>query len=151
VGDKLALALFSLRVKNTNRVEVDLAQTGYLKTARLIDGEEGYLISGSPPQEVASIFADPQIASGSVRVVIINETGEASDPETVAQILEVIGGKVSSLVKGEIQDYDCRIIGREKVSIKKIARVFACDFQEEAPEGNFDLEVRLGKRFVERF
>ena len=151
IGDKLALAAFSLRVKNTNRVDIDLAETGYLKAAKLIDGEAGYLVSGRPPQQVASIFADSKIASGSVRIAIINETGESSDPEAVAQILEVVGGKVSSLVKGEIQDYDCMVLGDDKDAAYKIAKVLGCDFQANAPEGNFDLEVRLGKRFAERF
>jgi hypothetical protein len=151
IGDKLAMALFSLRVKNTNRVEIDLAKTGYLKEAKLLDGESGYLVSGKPPQELAAIFADPQIARGSIRIEIINETGEASDPEAVAQILEVIGGKVSSLVKGDIQDYDCTVLGANRSDIKKIAKVLGCNREDKAPEGNFDLEVRLGKRFAERF
>ena len=151
IGDKLALLAFSLRVKNTNRVEIDLTQTTYLKTSKLIDGEAGYLISGRPPQYVASIFADSEIAAGSVRIAIINETGETSDPETVAQILEVVGGKVSSLVKGETQDYDCRVLGEDKHTTKKIAKILGCDAQDIPPEGNFDLEVRLGKKFAERF
>jgi hypothetical protein len=151
IGDKLALALFSLRVKNPNRVEVELSRTGYLKPSKLIDGEQGYLVSGSPPEQIAAVFADPQIGSGAIRIAIINETGESSDPEAVAQILEVIGVKVSSLTKGEIQDYDCSVLGEDKSTVTKIAKVLGCDIQDKAPEGNFDLEVRLGKRFAERF
>jgi len=151
IGDKLALALFSLRVKNTNRVEIDLTETGYLKASRLIDKEGGYLIAGRPPQQVASIFADPEISEESVRIAIINETGESSDPESVAQILEVIGGKVSSLTKGEVQDYDCEILGEDKDTINKLAKVLGCEVKNKPPEGNFDLEVRMGKRFAQRF
>jgi hypothetical protein len=151
LGDKLALGIFSVRVKNSNRVEIALAETAYLKKARLIDGEDGFLISGRPPQGVVSVFADPDISASSLRVIIKNETGETSDAESASEIIEVLGGKVSSLVRGERQDYDCLLLGRQRGVTKKVAAPLGCEVSRESPEGNFDLELRLGKGFAERF
>lgn len=151
MGDKLALALFSLRVKNTNRVEINLAQTPFIKKTKLIDGEEGYVISGQVPQDLGAVFADSEISKKALRVEIINETGESSDPTAVAQILEVLGAKVASLVKGEMKDYNCSILAESKEIGNKVAQVFGCEVISGLPEGNFNLEVRLGKGFAERF
>jgi len=151
MGDKLALALFSLRVKNTNRVEIDLTNTAFIKKTKLIDGEEGYIISGQIPQGLAAVFADSHISEEALRVVIKNETGESSDPTAVAQILEVLGAKVASLVKGEMEDYDCQVLGESREITKKVAQILSCEIISGLPEGNFNLEVRLGKGFAERF
>ncbi|KKU12128.1 MAG: hypothetical protein UX19_C0006G0004 [Candidatus Woesebacteria bacterium GW2011_GWA1_45_8] len=151
IGDRLALLIFSLKVKNTNRVEIKLAQTNYLKSAKLIDGEEGYLISGSSSQAVASIFADSEFSSKALRIVIKNETGETTDAVWVAQLLEVLGGKVSSIVKGETKSYNCEVLGDEKTIVRKVAAILGCKVGGSITEGNFNLEVKLGRGFAERF
>jgi len=149
IGDRIRIGLFSLRVKNTKRDEVNLAD-GYLRQGRLIDGGEGYILSGSLPQKILVIFSDPLIADAGVRVAIRDSTGTAAVSEAVGQVLEVLGAKVSSVTRERPSESDCAVVGKDKRVLEKISTLFQCSTALDS-KGNFDLEISIGSEFAKRF
>lgn len=149
IGDRIKIGLFNLRVKNTKRDEINLAD-GYLKQGRLIDGGEGYVLSGSLPQKILVIFSDPLMADAGVRVAIRDGTGTAAVAGYVGGVLEVLGAKVSSVTKERPTESDCTIVGKDKRVVEKISRLFQCSTTMDST-GNFDLEISIGSEFAKRF
>lgn len=149
IGDRIKIGLFSLRVKNTKRDEVNLAD-GYLRQSRLIDGGEGYILARSLPQKILVIFSDPLIADAGVRVAIRDGTGTAAVSGVVSEVLEVLGAKVSSVTKEKPTESDCTIVGKDQRVVEKISKLFQCSTALDS-KGNFDLEIRIGSEFARRF
>ncbi|OGM15345.1 hypothetical protein A2V56_03295 [Candidatus Woesebacteria bacterium RBG_19FT_COMBO_42_9] len=151
LGDKISLALFSLGVRNFDRVEVDLSDSSYLKKTRLKDGNEGYMITSSMPQNLIVVFADSEMAVFGVRIILKNFSGDKTLSNDVAGVLEVLGGKVAASVDEQAEDKDCEVLAKKEIFAQKISRLFDCQIINEDPEGNFDLEVRVGRQFAKRF
>lgn len=150
-GDRVKIAVFSLGVKNTNRVDINLAETSYLKKTKLIDGENGYLVADDAPPAILVVFSDPQIASGNFRVNIKNASSKASLPDYVGGVLEVLGAKVASVADEKTAGTDCEIAGKDARFLRKVAEIYSCKVANTAPEGSFDMEIRLGEKFAKRF
>lgn len=150
IGDKIKLALFSLGVKNTDRVDINLADTSYLAQARLIDGENGYLIQDSAPDSIMAVFSDPAIATGSFRVVIENASSDDSLPDNMGAVLEVLGAKVASVVQQSVAPVDCQVAGNNIQFVRKVAEIYSCSITK-ASDANFDMELRVGEKFAKRF
>ncbi len=151
IGDRVKLALFSLGVKNTNRVDIKLAETSILQKARLVDGENGYLIESNPPESIMVIFSDSRIASGNYTVNIKNASTDESLPESVGGVLQALGAKIASVVDDNVAPVDCEISGKDAQFIRKVAEIYSCKANFKAPEGSFDMELRLGEKFARRY
>jgi hypothetical protein len=151
IGDRIHIALFSLGVINTKRVDINLAETPYLKRRKLVDGEEGYLLVGKLPEKLLVIFSDPKISEKNARVVIRDASGKPGLAQEIGEIIEVLGAKVVSITKEKEMKVGCEIYGREEKSIEKIGLLFSCNRLKEESEGEFDLEIRIGKEFAKRF
>lgn len=150
-GDRLRIATFSMGVFNTGRVDVDLVDTPHLKKTRLVDGEEGYVVVREPSQRILSVFADSTISKGGFRVFIKDQTSVPGLAEEVGKILEVLGAKVASIEKSEGESVEhCLVLGEEKTA-ERVARYFGCDVSESELGEDFDLEIVLGKSFIEGF
>jgi len=91
VGDRLAMGLFALGVKNTQKVKIKLEDTGYIKKETLFDGEEGYRVYEKIPQKLAVFFVD-QKEEGGFRVAIKDGSGSSGLAEDAAGVLEVREG-----------------------------------------------------------
>src|SRR3989304_8770974 len=100
-GDRLTLAIFSLGVRNANRVEIDLSKTDYLNYTKLKDGVEGYTISGRMPQNLIVVFAEPTMAEKGIRIILKNNSGIKNLSSEVAGVLESLGGKVTANIEGK--------------------------------------------------
>lgn len=151
IGDRVKLALFSLGVKNTNRVDINLADTLILQKAKLIDGENGYLVESSQPDNIMVIFSDSRISSGNYTVNIKNASTNDSLPESVGAVLQVLGAKIASVVEDKTAPVDCEISGKDARFIRKVAEIYSCKASFKAPEGSFDMELRLGEKFAKRY
>jgi hypothetical protein len=151
IGDKVKLGLFSIKIKNLKRENIDFAEGNILKKVTLIGGEEGYILAGRLPNYIIALFSNSNISNKGAVVVILDATGKANVAEEVGEVIEVMGVKLANIKKEEIDDFDCEIKGKEKELLEEIARVFSCKKLKIEPEGNIDLEIRIGKEFSERF
>jgi len=151
IGDKLRLGLFSFRIKNLKREDIDFSENNILKKTVLLDGEEGYILTNNLPNYIVALFSSPEISSRSIRAAIMDATGRAGIAEDVGEIIEVMGAKLANIKKDEISDIDCLVAGREKAVVDEVAEILSCEKSREMPEGNFDLEIKIGTEFAKRF
>lgn len=150
-GDRVKMAFFSIGVNNMKRNEIDLTQTSYLKKARLVDGEDGYLISGGLPDSLLIVFAEPALAKRGLKANIIDASGKNLLGQDVGETLEVLGIKVASVEKQTPDGSDCLIEGKEAELIKKLARLFSCQKEIKSLDSRFDIEMRIGEAFAKRY
>ncbi len=151
VGDKLKLGLFSIRIKNIKRENIDFSEGNILKKVTLIGGEEGYVLAGRLPNYIVALFSNPSISSKGATVVILDATGKANVAEEVGEVIEVMGVKLANIKKEEVDDSDCEVKGKKKELLEEIAQVLSCKELKVAPEGNIDLEIKIGKAFSKRY
>lgn len=150
VGDRISLALFSLRVKNINSTVIDLGKSQFLKKTKLNDGEVGYIVNGPVSGRLTVNFSDSDFSEGNVRVDIQDATGVSGTANIVGQIVEVMGGKVVSINRvAEESNLDCVVLGVNPVVVKKTATLFGCKISKD--KSVFDLEIRLGALFAKRY
>lgn len=150
MGDRVRLAFFSLGIKNSKRVDVDLSQTSYLKKTVLKDGEEGYVVSGNIPQKLAATFSDNEFSQSMPRIMIRDRSDNPGEVEEVGKIVEILGGKVSSISRESGEDVVCKVAGKDKSFIETILRLFPCQ-EERRANLNFDLEMTIGRDFQKNF
>lgn len=151
IGDKLKLGLFSIRIKNLKRESIDFSEGNILKKVTLIGGEEGYVLAGRLPNYIVALFSNSSISNGGAVVVILDATGKANVAEEVGEVIEVMGVKLANIKKEEADDFDCEVKGKDKELLEEIAQVFSCKKLKIVPEGNYDLEIRIGREFSRRF
>lgn len=151
IGDKIKLGIFSIRIKNLKRENINFSEGNILKKVTLIGGEEGYVLSGRLPNYIVALFSNLSISSEGSIVVILDATGKANAAEEVGEVIEVMGVKLANIKKEEAADFDCEVKGKEKELLEEIAQVFSCKKLKTAPEGNFDVEIKIGKDFTRRF
>jgi hypothetical protein len=149
-GDRISLGLFALKVQDIGRSEINLGESQFLTKQKLSDGQTGYIISGPISQRLTVYFSDNVISDENLKINIVDATGMPGVADTVGQILEVIGGKVTSVDKKlQPENTDCVIIGKDAKIIKKISDLFSC--QAGKGSTDFDLELQLGQQFARRF
>lgn len=152
VGDRIKMAIFSLSVKNPKRVNVDLKEGNYLRSTRLVDGDEGYVISGAGLEKLLPLFSENGISQKNLRVAILDSTGGAGGVvNELGTTLEVMGFKVAAVTRKAVLDTDCTFRTKDKELVKKVSSVFSCAHEKGEPEGNFDLEITLGTSFAKRY
>ena len=150
-ADRLKLAQFTLRVREFKKSEIKLSQTSAVRPTKLIDGSEGYQLTGLVPAGILALFSDTQIAQSQTRVVIHDATAKYKLAEEVGEIIEVMGAKVTAIKKEDNGNYDCKVTGADKKSLEKVALFLGCEKSAEEVTGSFDLEIYLGSEFPKRF
>jgi hypothetical protein len=150
IGDRLMIWLFTIKVHDLDKTEIDMGKSQYLHKEKLNDGQVGYRLLGNISERLGVYFLDNEIASKNLKVHIIDANGKTANSLIVGQILEVLGGKIVSVDrKQDLGDYDCQVLGTDKNINKKIASLFSCLVLDE--KTSFDLEIRLGGKFAKRF
>jgi hypothetical protein len=152
-SDKIRLAFYSLKIKNTENTTIELAKTSYIRKGTLEDGQEGYLLARTPSTTLLSIFAEPKISKSTPRISIVNKSNTPLIANEVGEVVEVLGAKVTSITNtGDDVDgkTDCIIIGKNKEVVKLLSRYFSCKTKDKA-SGEFDVEMQLGDKFRRRF
>lgn len=149
LGDRLSISLFILRRGVSDRQEIDLGKSQFLRKVKLSDGETGYRSIGAMDR-LTVYFSDENFVSKGLKIYIIDATGEGSTAKLMGQILEVLGGKVVSIdKKTKDENIDCQIKAKDKAVALKVGNIFHCDLEKSAPE--FDLEIIIGEKFAKRF
>lgn len=148
--DKINLSVFAIQSKPSDRIEVDLIKSGFLKQVDLSDGEEGYIVASKLPGTLLSVFADTAVSQESPRITIIDAT-DSSVATEVAEIIEILGAKVFSIQNRSLADGDCTVRGNKPLSKTRIAKALSCNISNENSKDGFDIEIFLGKDFVKRF
>ena len=145
-GDRLLVWYFEKKTKNLQKTEINLGESQYVKRQKLSDGELGYKIVGDISERLTVYFTDPDFSKASPGIYVKDLTGKYGVAEVVGGVIEVMGGKVTTIEKGQADDSDCLVSG---VLARKVARIFDC---KVAPGkiGN-DIEIILGTSFAERF
>jgi len=78
-------------------------------------------------------------------------TGKFGIAEALGEVIEVFGGKVFSIEKGSEADSGCKVSAKVAQNAAKIALLFPCSVVDQPPDGNFDLEITIGKKFMEDY
>jgi len=151
MSDRLGIGLFSLRVNNKNKVDIDLAKSGFLEEATLTDGSSGYRLLRKLPDFIQAGFSDNQLSREKAKMIIKDRSGFNNSASELGEVVEVLGAKMASIVKEEEEDSDCLVKSKDRRLGRKIAWIFSCQLDEKDLEGNFNFEVILGKRFAQRF
>ncbi len=108
-------------------------------------------MAGRLPNYIVALFSNPNISSEGAAIVIHDATGKANVAEEMGEVIEVMGVKLANIKKEEADDFDCEVKGKDKELLEEIAQVFSCKKLKAVPEGNFDLEIKIGKDFSNRF
>ena len=126
--EKLKIAYLKFNTKSAAVADIDLAKSNYLARIKLNDGSLGYKVSGKDlPLALRAILADARVSRENLNILLENRSGKASIETEVGEIVDVIGGKIASVVKGNIEDTDCTIYGSSKtVTYQVLAKVFSC-------------------------
>lgn len=95
-------------------------------------------------------FVNSEISEDEVDVEIEDLTGTIGVSGDVSKILEILGTKITSFSKGYDKDLDCEVIGTSKKFVEVIAIYLGCK-QIVNQDLKFDIVVRLGVKFAERF
>lgn len=151
IGDRLRLLIFSSKVKNTKRININLSETSFLEKRVLSDGEDGYQLAQVPPQSILAVFSEPYLSTKVVRVSINNATRGTGLAKDVGSVIEVLGAKVSSIETSSEYEGVCIIRSKDKKVLEILSKIFECEEYSELTTGAFDLEVVLGKDFVNKY
>ena len=151
LGDRARLSLFSLRVKKSDIEDIRLEETGMLKKSRFIDGEDGFLPTGEISAKIAAIFVSNQTTDQSLKAKIIDGSEKKNASPMVGKIIEVMGLKVAAIVQEGERIEGCFVSGNNPRLIEEIALIFGCKAEKKTLEGSFDVEIKIGEDFVNRF
>lgn len=150
IRQKIQLLWFTFRLPKQNYSELDLGNSGYLAKSKLPDGQDGYLLNRQLPAELSTAFSTFK-SSELFRVGIFNASDRAGKSvENLSQVIHILGGDWV-IVQKEVQDIDCIIKGNDREVVERIGGILACQITEEKIESNFDIEITVGDKFVNRF
>lgn len=150
LGDKIKTKLFSF-FNRGSKDAVYLKQTGCLKKTVFVDGEDGYIVNKDTPEKISSLFSDQEEFGSLLKAKITDSTGSFGLANKVGKIIETMGIKVAAISKGSDFEFDCRVTGKNKKLIGKVALILGCGRSEIKSSTSFDLEIDLGEKFTQGF
>lgn len=151
IMDRIRLFFIAVTVKSFDREVTDLSKTSYLRKTKLADGEEGYVVTKNLPQELIYLFTETLINERETKVEIVDLTGTYGVSEGVGATVEVLGAKILATTKGPPNDSDCLVLGKDRLIVGKIAKVFSCKEGKGSDNDRFDIQIKIGKKFAQRF
>ncbi len=147
--DRLGMLLFSSKIGNSGRTEIDLGENQFLQKGKLSDGENGFKISENLLGRLTIYFSDYELTAAAVRAFINDETGEFGVANEFGKILQIMGAKVVSIDKKTLSEKDCIVSGGERAYVKKIASAFSC--KEDIAGDKNVITIDIGSKFAKRF
>ncbi len=152
LGDRIKILLFVTGVNNLDRSEVDLTDTYYLDKRELLDGSEGYVISGTIPKSLLLTFSRDDFSKNAATAEIIDVSGKYQLSDDFGKVVSIAGVKVTSVAKKEREkDFDCEVRGEDGNGVEYLSLLFDCKQVIEKTEGSFDFSIKIGENFAERF
>lgn len=151
-GDRIRLWLFRFKIDKNSQNIIDLTKTSFLKKTKLVDGEDGWRISGEAPSSVTAVFPQAEVLRAGYRAKIINYSGNVTLGENAGRVVETLGIKIASIQKEEPEDFGCAVWGVDEKLIEKLKLLFGCeDKPTETGEGDYEVKLELGRDFARRF
>jgi hypothetical protein len=147
---KIKICLLSKGFLNYDTININLIDNRVLKLKKLSDGTGGYIISSKIPESILINFVEDYMAETVSKIEIEDLTGNSETIENISKILGVMGGKITSYSKGFDKDFDCEVIGKDKILVGVVSKTFDCKVSIDT-KLSVDLKIRLGGRFVDRF
>lgn len=151
LGDRIKLALLSFKVTGYKKDQINLQDSGVIKSAKLMDGENGYVVTGVVSPQINSIFSDDLFSQKEVRILIKNYSQNGTVAENIGSVIEVLGAKVSAISQEESRDINCLVIGKDAALVNVFRSLFSCDKKVGSIDGGFDVEIDLGEQFVKKY
>lgn len=150
ITDRVKISRFSSRVQVSDIFNYEVEDMGFISEARLNDGTNGYMVERNPSAKILTLFTNDHVASKSNRAVIIysgNYTGKAKQ---LGEVLEVVGVKVAAIRQEVHEISDCEISTADDRVGEILSGYFDCEHNTKTAT-NFDVEIRIGDLFAERF
>lgn len=147
--DRVRLTYYSLSVKNTDKISIDLSESGYFVKSEISTGELGYKLSEKLPLSISDAFTNNEIQNFRQKFMIIDNSGSMQKTQMLSKYISVIGGKVISIEKDETEDYNCKVYANSEDILKYINKLFGCEGDLLNENSNFDVVLNIGKRFLE--
>ncbi len=151
LGDKIVLSRFCMKVNNIDRTEIDLAKSSFIKKTKLIDGEEGYVLSGLPSPKLYSNLNYFAGSKEGIKIAIKDGTENPSAAIEIGEIAEIMGAKVASIIRTNKEDVSCMVKSKDSKMLDIFSSLFGCIKSKEVPDENFNLEMIIGSRFSKEF
>jgi len=148
LSDKISILLFGLKVKNADRVEIDLTSSGFLRKVELPDGTLGFEATEVPFEDFLGVFSDPLIASENPRIAIIDRTGSGRGIVILRPAIEVLGGKIVSISKDGVSEGGCTVFSKSKEARRLFSALFDCSLGKTDPPQAYDIVFEVGEDFV---
>lgn len=149
--DKLGLIIFSSKIKNSKRININLEETAFLERQILAGGEEGFRLALIPSQRILTVFSEPYLSSGVVRVSIKDGSQDFGIAKDVGSVIEVLGAKVFSIENTVDFEGVCKLKSKDKKILEIFMKVFECEENSLEPDFPFDIEIVLGKDFGKKY
>lgn len=108
------------------------------------------LESTSLSDNVLIYFIDNNLYShGPYKMLMEDMTGDKEISYKLSKILETFGVKTTLFKKGYEKNLECQIGGEKQNLVKIVAKILTCEDIIESE--SFDLRIRVGKVFIDRF
>lgn len=146
LGDMLRISIFNF-FNRGSKDTIFLSETGSLKKTVFLDGENGYLVNKDVPEEVSSLFSDQEEFGDLLKAKITDSSGSNLLAGKVGRIIETMGIKVASISKSSGFEGNCKILGKKKELVRKVALILGCGEAETKEVASFDLEIYLGSQY----
>jgi hypothetical protein len=147
--DRLNLALFTFKVNRGDREEIDITKTAYVEETKLSDGSKGYKIRKTMPSVLVKTFSSPRVSQEGVKISIIDQTDNYQVIPEIAEIVEVLGTKVSTVKKEDKKDISCIISGPKSLTLEKLSNLFSC--KKTVDNKKEGIEMIVGTKFNKNF
>ncbi len=145
LGDKLRIRIFSFLNRGSKDL-INLKDTSFLKKTVFMDGESGYLVNKDIPEEISSLFSDQEEFGSFLKAKITDASGSYGFAGKVGRIIETMGIKVAAISKGSGSDTNCKVLGKNRELVRKVALILGCSEAETKEVASFDLEIYLGNQ-----
>lgn len=159
--DRLSVVFFASGVKNADYTTIDLAKTDFLDAKTLLDGEEGYVLSGRKSAAwIYSYFVSEEEAQkplvALIKVSSFNKNyerfySEQSFGNEIGSLIEVVGVKTGSIKTIDTDDISCEVRAKSESKGLYLSRILNCDYSKIAPEGSYDIELVVGNSYIEKY
>ncbi len=150
IKDFFRIFRFVTSIDKVNIVTYYAENLNYISSHTLRDGTDGYVVSRMPETRISSLFSDEYVLSQPNRAVIISSIGNNWKAKQIGEVFEVIGVKVAAIREEANEVKDCEISANDEKLAINLSRYFDCDYNTKTST-NFDVEIRIGQGFVNRF
>lgn len=150
--ERFKLIKLALSIKEIDKYQMNIQDTGFVKQLILKDGTYGYKLTSVFPNKLLP-WVSVYLTNDALNLSIYNVSGEDYNLDPLAKAIETMGVKVISKSMDYDKyesDTDCVVEGDQKESII-IAKIFSCQYNNKTMTSGSDLNLVIGKQFIERF